>query len=179
MKVLGRQNSNLETGVALLELAITLPVLIFLIYGIIDFSLVIREQRVVKGALASSARTAATALSLKQVGVDPSESISLSSSESCSNFIQTYSSHSPPNNLNYMLKLESCIRLARLGINLSKWKVSANSKRDSIKASEDDFNVISVSVEAHKQGKSCLLCFGILNNYVEKAAATEVLREAW
>ena len=55
-----RRNGNGERGAALVEMAVVLPLLMLLIFGIIEFGLLFRERLTIASAASSAARTGAT-----------------------------------------------------------------------------------------------------------------------
>ena len=55
-----RKRKNNESGVAIVEMAIVLPLLILLVFGIVEYGLLFKEKLTVASATTSAARTGAT-----------------------------------------------------------------------------------------------------------------------
>jgi Flp pilus assembly protein TadG len=55
-----RKHKDGESGVAIVEMAIVLPLLILLVFGIVEYGLLFKEKLTIASATASSARTGAT-----------------------------------------------------------------------------------------------------------------------
>ncbi|NUN23561.1 MAG: pilus assembly protein [Candidatus Jettenia caeni] len=81
-----------QKGVAAVEFAIILPVLIFLIFGIIEFSLLLYDKQVITNASREGARAG---IVWKEDRVSADEIIAIVNNY-CSNYLITFGTNSPP-----------------------------------------------------------------------------------
>ncbi|MDN3512649.1 MAG: pilus assembly protein [Candidatus Jettenia sp.] len=81
-----------QKGVAAVEFAIILPVLIFLVFGIIEFSLLLYDKQVITNASREGARAG---IVWKEDRVSADEIIAIVNNY-CSNYLITFGTNNPP-----------------------------------------------------------------------------------
>lgn len=141
-----------ERGISLLELAITLPVLVTLIFGSLEVAMKVNSLQTVASAAQEGVKIAASYRGATQKAAFCALESSLTQACTVGNSIQNIPN--PPLNFSSIARISSCNYLKQQKLDASRWNVIT--KVIKIRLSGKDFRVIELTLQ--EKASSCTVC---------------------